>query len=241
MHFVICDDQPGHNEVVIALLREIIADNRLDADISLVATTPQAVAAYARENLHDSIYLLDLDFEAAYSGLDLAKDIRQVDASSYIVYISAHQEYMLACYQTKASDFLLKPFPREQLEQCIAGIFRDRALIEGDAHLLVHIGSCTHYVAYREILFFEKQREYVILHRPGAPLKWRESYTDLEPRLSGGRFCRTHHGYIANLDHIQRYDKIKKTIHMHTGAVLPVSRTYRAQVESRLRENKDRR
>lgn len=235
LRFVICDDCTQHNETLERSLSDLISRHNLAAMITLVTTDPADVIDYAHRNLRDNVYFLDLDLGIKQTGLEVAQAIRCQDAHSYIVYISAHQEYLLDCMKSKASDFLIKPFVRAQLEQCVMGIFRDKALLDREPVLEVSIGSCTYFLPYHEIVCFEKQREYVLARLIKSQMRWREGYTQLLARLGVGMFVRVHHGYLVNLSHVASYNAAKRLLTVSTGEHLPVSRGYREAVERALR------
>ena len=234
LHLVLCDDNMQHNATLQAMLGGIMEKHHLDGVISFIATTAGEISDYAGRHPSGNVYFLDLDLGAAADGLTAAQEIRRFDAQSYIVYISAHQEYMLDCYKTKASDFLVKPVTRDQLEQCLLGIFRDYSLQQNSGILQISVGSCTYHLPQREIFFFEKQREYIIVHHALGPLRWREGYASLHSRLLKQLFVQVHKGYIINKLCIHTYDAAKKQVRLTNGAIVPVSRGYRANMTQAL-------
>jgi two-component system response regulator AgrA len=235
LRFVLCDDCQKHNTTLELSLREIIDRYSLQAEIALVTTVPRAIIAFANQHTRDIVYFLDLELCSEMNGLDVAQAIRQHDANSYIVFISAHQEYLLDCYKSKASDFLIKPFLKERLEQCVLGILRDKQLMEREPMLLVSIGSCTYFLPHSGIFYFEKAREYVVAHWREGEIRWREKYDSLLDRLSSDAFMRIHHGFVVNLTHVKTFDSAKRILVISTGQWLPVSRGYLPSVERALR------
>ena len=79
---------------------------------------------YVKENVVN-VLLLDIDLKSSMSGLDLASEIRKTNKHSYIIFTSAHLEYILIAYQYKTFDFIPKPITLERLEETFLRIIDD--------------------------------------------------------------------------------------------------------------------
>ena len=66
------------------------------------------------------IYLLDVIMPGR-NGIELGLNIREVDESGHIVYLTTSPDFALDSYRAKASDYLLKPLNRDQLFQSLDG------------------------------------------------------------------------------------------------------------------------
>lgn len=238
MRFILCDDDKSHNATLSLMLETLNKKNNWDSIIACTGTSADDILAFA--NTHsgmDNLYFLDLDLGDQLSGLDIANRIREKDAQSYIVYITAHQEYMLDCYKTKASDFLIKPISQNQLEQCLEGVFRDYALIKRNDILKITIGSCSYLLKHEEIFYFEKQRDYMIVHTCNGELQWRENFDSLLSRLPEDKFIRIHKGYVINLDFVTQWSSAQKLIRLNNSIKLPASRSYIKTLNTVLRSS----
>lgn len=100
----------------------------------------------------------------------------------------------------------------------------------GSAHLL-DVGS---------IDWIEAAGVYVRLHVGERELLHRMSLTDLDARLDPRRFVRIHRSAIVNLERVQRLEPLTHgefDVVMRGGARVRLSRTYRAHLESRLKQS----
>jgi transcriptional regulator with XRE-family HTH domain len=81
-------------------------------------TNPSEAVAYAKEN-RVSLAFLDIEM-GTISGLDVCRELLEVNPRTNIVYLTAYSEYSLDAWSTGASGFMLKPITpegvKEQLE-----------------------------------------------------------------------------------------------------------------------------
>jgi two-component system response regulator AgrA len=234
LRLILCDDAASHNALLQALLKKLLEKNKLEAKIELITDSPEQVLAFAHTHRRDCLFFLDLDFGSAMDGFELARLIRQTDAWSYIVFITAHQEYMQRCFSVKASDFLLKPFLEAQLEQCLIGIFREHRLIQGEMAFAVQVRSCHYRFPYDCIDYFEKRRVYISIHTEKDQVQYRGTFISLLEELPSDIFIRVHHGYIANITKAVLYDQHDQMLELTGGQHVPVSRKYARNVRSAL-------
>ena len=226
LDIVLCDDDAAHNGLLHSIIVPLIRKHQWPARIALEGTSADEILTYAALRHGRALYMLDLDLGEGMDGLALALEIRKRDVASYLVYVSAHREYLLNCYKTKASDFLLKPITSEQVEQCLVSVFRDMEIDQSERILSISIGSQDYLLAHAHIYCFEKQREYVVAYHTYGQLRWRESYDTLMKRLHSDAFMRVHKGYIVNVRHILNYSNSKRLLEVDGGMKLPVSRRH---------------
>src|SRR6478736_8315698 len=111
-------------------MRAIIVDDELDGigtlkkllelcckQVSVVATCTNAVAARQKiEELKPDIIFLDIQMPGK-SGLELLDELP--DKNTEIVFVTAHNEYMLQALQFSAADYLLKPVDEDRLIEAV--------------------------------------------------------------------------------------------------------------------------
>ncbi len=88
-----------------------------------------------------------------------------------------------------------------------------------------------------DIDWIEASGNYANLHHPEGIFPVRASMTDLESRLDRDVFARVHRSSIVNLDRVREIEATGSgdyRIHMRSGAVVRMSRRYRAQLKGRL-------
>jgi hypothetical protein len=91
-------------------------------------------------------------------------------------------------------------------------------------------------VAANDIEWLQASGNYVNLRVRGHDYPLRSTLGGIEAKLDPGRFARIHRSYMVNLDRIASIEPLETgdaRVHMHDGAKLPCSRTYRADLRQR--------
>ena len=225
LHFVLCDDNPRHNQTLSHHLSELAPMLSMESELTLVTTNPQNVIDYALHAEQPSVYLLDLVLEGEnITGLDVCSAIRKRDPNAHIIYVSAYAEYAMDCVQSHAFDFILKPYTPERLENALRDVIQDLNRRIPDVPLTVTAGSLTRMMDQRDILYVQVQREYVTAHLTDGQFTWRESMLQLMRRLNSEWFIRIHKSCAVNRLHIASIDQKALEVTLKNGVILPVSR-----------------
>lgn len=225
LHFVLCDDNPRHNQTLAYHLNTLSPKLPIPCELSLITTNPLEVISFASHAPDSTVYLLDLVLEGEImTGLDVCRSIREHDPNSYIIYVSAYAEYAMDCLQSHAFDFVLKPYTPERLQGALLDVIQDITSRKPDVPLTATAGSLTRVLDQRSILYLHIQREYVTAHLTNGQFTWRESMTHLMDRLHSDWFIRIHKSYTVNRLHLASVDSHTLEATLHSGEILPVSR-----------------
>ncbi len=87
-------------------------------------TDPQLAIKYLKENIVD-VALLDVEMPGM-TGIELAKRIKEVSASTVIIFLTAYSEYALEAYKINANGYLLKPASASEISKEIEHVFEFR-------------------------------------------------------------------------------------------------------------------
>ncbi|MCL7748269.1 LytR/AlgR family response regulator transcription factor [Halalkalibacter alkaliphilus] len=179
------------------------------------------------------------------SGLDLAKALQNMKHVPLIVFATAYADYAVKAFRVQALDYLVKPFDDEQIDEVLKRM-KERLsesskgvdLTAGVGKLAVEDEGRIVYLSPKDIAYlFREDRETMICanerkYSSRTPIK------DLEEKLKGYPFFRTHKSYLVNLD------KIEELIPWFNGAYqlkvvgqkeeIPVSRNYVKALRERL-------
>lgn len=143
------------------------------------------------------------------SGIDCAKEILIRAPDTYIVFSTAHTEYMGDAFEMYAFDYMLKPFKLDRLRGTLARI--EDLLSKDDEPEKTVKKLDKLLLKNRDGMSFVDIDEIMLVFREGSRTKIitrRNSYTTgmnlnvLEQKLAGESFMRTHKSYIANLKYI---------------------------------------
>ncbi len=216
-----------------------------------------ATAVEAIADLRPDLVLLDVQMPEV-GGFDVIEQVG-ADAMPEVVFVTAHDQYVLRAFEVHALDYVLKPFDPERLRSAIehararieAG--RGSALRERLTTLLdeiaqdrtrfatrvtIHDGDRIHFVALDDVAWIEAAGNYVRLHTEDGSHLLRHSLKGLHRRLDPAVFVRIHRSAIVN---IGRVAEVRSWFGgdylavLQSGEQLRVSRTYRDELLQMLR------
>lgn len=240
MRLLIVDDERPARE----RLRRMLAHEPGVTSVTEAADGVEALALIARD-APDAL-LLDIEMPEL-SGIDVAASL--VAPAPLVVFVTAYDDYAMRAFDAEAVDYLLKPFDGARLRRTLDRLqirLQSRLTATASApaltwtpphQLLVTERGATRIVQVADIEWLETADNYVALHtRDGAPLL-RQSLGTLLGQL-GPAFVRCHRCAAVRLTAVNRIVPQSKgdcTLVLHSGAVVPCSRQYRAALLDPLR------
>ena len=236
MRLLIVDDERPARE----RLRRMLAHEPDVTSVMEAADGVEALALVARD-APDAL-LLDIEMPEL-SGIDVAASLPA--PAPLVVFVTAYDDYALRAFDAEAVDYLLKPFDGARLRRTLDRLqSRLTAAARAPAstgapprQLLVTERGATRVVQVADIEWLETADNYVALHtRNGAPLL-RQSLGTLLDQL-GPAFVRCHRCAAVRLTAVERivpHSRGDCTLVLHSGAVVPCSRQYRAALLDPLR------
>lgn len=227
----ICEDDTYQLDRITTFVRDVIAIEELDMELSISTTSPEEILAKTAAASHRGFYLLDIDLKAEMNGLTLAQKIRTYDPRGFIVFITTHSEmsYMTFLYKCEALDFIIKDdfdeFKR-RIHSCLidACTRHDQPSHGSDKKFALKMEGRQLNIDFNEILYFETSDNVhkVKLHTANRLLEFNEQLKSILPILDD-RFCRCHRSFIVNRDHITEIDFKAKTATMSNGDTCLIS------------------
>ena len=206
MKCIIIDDEPLAREGLINTLSGISSIEILES-----FSNPIDANQYLQNNTVDVMFL-DIEM-ASLNGLDFAKSLVY---KPLIIFITAYPQYALESFEVDAIDYLVKPVRIERLLRAInkaenyltllqKNVEEEIAIVEDD---YVFIKSDRKFVKifFKEILFIEGLKDYVIIHVDGKKILTAMNIKTIFNQLPIRNFARVSKSYIVNTDHIISID-----------------------------------
>lgn len=153
------------------------------------------------------------------SGIEAAKQLmnQAVYYPPLFIFTTAYDEYALAAFDLEAVDYLLKPFDELRFKKAMKRLRnqmlqRERKLMEpyvsntkssGPAKLLIDDGERTVVLSPDMIYFAVPHKRMLEIHTKDKVILSRMALQDLEKKLYGLPFFRTHRSYLVNLNYIK--------------------------------------
>jgi two-component system LytT family response regulator len=251
LRVLVVDDEAPARRKVLRLLREDPA-----VEISGEADSGESAIAAIKKQSPDLVFL-----DVQMPGLDGFGVIQSLRAAKIamprVVFITAHDRFALRAFEVHAFDYLLKPVSeerfrealrraREQHELSVDGftsrlgemleqLQREKSLPD---RLLVQEGSRAIFVAVKEIIWVEADRNYVLLHCGKKTHTLRSTLDTLQNTLDPKLFVRINRGTLVRLDAIREmlpWFHGEYKVMLHDNTELRWSRRYVSQRPELLR------
>lgn len=216
LNFVLCDDNESALTKFAKMLDIIFVNNDLNGKIVFTTSNPHDVFTYVKNNSVD-VVILDIDLKSNVSGLDIATKIRDINKKIYIIFASAHLEYLILAYKCKTFDYLTKPITLPNLEKTILRLYNDiREDVSNSS--FIKINNKNSLIKSDLIYFIEKDNTKLVFRGKNADYSTCSSFTKIESSLPKS-FIRCHKSYIVNLNNVEciidnviHFDKKSKMI-----------------------------
>lgn len=238
MAIFIFEDNIFQGRSLQQMISEICAQHRIPYDeIILTHRVDQIMKKITSEH---HIYFVDIDIHGDQEkGFLLAKEIRQIDITGIIVFVTTHSSFAPISYSylVSALHFINKNLPSDifyrEIEKCLLVYAQLIATAVVDDQLLIDTKVSTIKLRTQEVLYFEVVGPHKIqLTALNRNITFQSSLKDLEnlkPTL-----IKCHQSFIVNTEHIIELDKSNKTLHMSNHAMIPVSKRQFHKIKKRI-------
>ncbi len=208
LNFALCDDNLNILNKISKMLESIFINNKLDGKVVFTATDAESILTYSnKENI--DVYILDIDLKSNISGLDLAGKIRNHNKNAYLIFTTAHLEYIMMAYKFKTFDYLAKPITMERLEETILRLFDDIKCNSKNTY--IKIGTSSKMINGNDLYCIKKQGMKLIYCTKEKSYETYSSFSKIENCLPEN-FVRCHKSYIANINKISNINKKSNVI-----------------------------
>lgn len=223
------DDEPMALEVI-----ERYCAKSDVVDLKAVFREPVKAVEYLGRERIDLVFV-DINMPDI-SGMQL---VQTLEPRPMIIFTTAYSHYAAESYNLNAIDYLVKPITFERFLTAINKVatgfpFSGRQGAAGrddDASIFIKSGPQTHQVKLRDILYLEKEGNYINLHLRDRTILIRESMVEIFDLVPAPDFIRVHKSYVVAIKHIAMIETHQLTVN---GRKIPVGGTYREALRARL-------
>jgi two-component system LytT family response regulator len=226
MTCIAIDDEPKALEVIERYCQKISL-------ASLKATFREPLKAIEFLN-REKVDLIFLDINMPdISGMQL---LQTLSPRPLIIFTTAYSQYAVESYDLNALDYLLKPITFERFLMAInkaaaALSSKNTAGMDEDAAVFIKSGPQTYRVKVSEILYLEKNGNYITVHLKDGNILIRENMGDIFDLVPAADFIRVHKSYVVGIKHIAMIEVHQLTIN---NEKIPIGSTYRDSLRDRL-------
>ena len=216
-------DGPGKRDHALRILETRHFRRNIDFSVSGFSAAEPLLTALQKQPAAFHLLLLDIELLQG-NGVELAGRLRELNVGCSIIYITSYAEYMPDSFATRPLDYLLKPVSEKKLEKAIQWDLQKNFRPE---QIALPVNGGFRKAAVQDILYAEAVNHKSAVYLPGEAVSVNLSFRDLLSRLPGNTFCRCHHSFAVNLNHVHKQTAFG--LLLNNGMELPVSRTYRQE------------
>jgi two-component system LytT family response regulator len=220
------DDEPKALEVIARYCKKTSL-------VSLKATFREPVKAieFLQREKVDLIFL-DINMPDI-SGIQL---LQTLSPRPLIIFTTAHSHYAVESYELNALDYLLKPITFERFlaalnKAAAAPPSKNSLVTEDESTIFIKSGPHTHQVKISDILYLEKDGNYITVHLKDKQILIRENMGDIFDLVPAADFLRVHKSFVVAIKHIAMIEVHQLVIN---GEKIPIGSTYRDFLRGRL-------
>jgi len=222
------DDEPKALEVIERYCRKTSL-------VDLRATFREPVKAIEFLN-GEKVDLIFLDINMPdISGMQL---VQTLSPRPMIIFTTAYSHYAVESYDLNALDYLLKPITFERFlaavnKAALLPTLNNTATVKDGEPETVFIksGAQTYQVKIADILYLEKEGNYITVFLKDKKILIRENMGDIFDMVPAADFVRVHKSYVVAIRHISMIEVHQLSI---GGTKIPIGSTYREPLRGRL-------
>lgn len=207
IRIVLCDDSTPFLESLRTEIRKLLKENKIEGVIYMYECA-EDIPEQLLSNCE--IFFLDIDFKGKqYTGIDLAKRIREVSPNAVLVFVTNFIEYAPEGYEVQAFRYLLKRDIHSKLEQCLLQTI-SKLRTERES-MQINISGEIMTIPLVDILYIESEGHLAVVHvlKQGNPApktyRFYSSLANLEQQLATQGFLRIQKSYLVNMRRIKKY------------------------------------
>jgi len=193
---------------------QYLLEKEKDIELLESAETGEELIELYFEHRPDVLFL-DIEMPGM-TGVEAAKQISKSTSNPPLfVFTTAYDSYAIDAFEIEAVDYLLKPFDQARLQQSLervkARLHKRREVIveentapapRADAKLLIDDGEKMLVLSPDAIYYAVPSQRMLEIHTENGVIESKMTLQELEKKLEGRSFFRTHRSYLVNLDHI---------------------------------------
>ncbi|MBQ3545679.1 MAG: response regulator transcription factor [Lachnospiraceae bacterium] len=224
---VVCDDE----KKILNTLSEKISQTFLNKDMEIEifeTTSPTEALEYIKSNVVDVVFL-DIDMPIL-SGMDIAESLLNEEYKGLLIFVTSHDSLVYSSFKYHPFGFIRKSYFDDEIEEVISRIIDE--ISHRDCIFTYKTNDGIYRVNISEIVYFESESNYLLIHLTDKVHKFRGTMSQLEMELSENGFIRVQKGFLVN----QKYIEIirKDEIVMSDNTIISISRTNKEVIKEKI-------
>lgn len=226
MYIAVCDDRINELTALTDLLHSWQEEHKTALRYQAFRNATDLLEAARKERF--TLYLLDVMLPGI-NGMEAAREIRTLDDTAAIVFLTSSPGFAYESYGVHALDYLLKPIRAEMLFPILDRLFlQEQRPQEG---LTLKCGSTLIRVPFSRLVYIETMNKHLYFHLTDGQLREvtgsLKEYRDL--LLTRSEFMQVGRSHIVNILQIQELSPAG--INTFSGENIPIPRRLYPQIQ----------
>lgn len=201
LYIAVCDDMENDRRELRAFLEAYFIQNPYAYSITDYITG-EALCDDCIEGSRFDLIFLDI-FMEGMSGIEAARQLREYDRQSAIIFLTTTPDFALESYDVRAYGYLVKPLDMKKAQRLMDVYLREE-YAGRQKTLLVREGSRGVRIAYREIEYIESNRNLLLIHLENEEIhRIYAKLDEVERELNGHGFLRCHQSFLINMERVR--------------------------------------
>lgn len=198
----VCDDNTDELSNMKKLLNLYSSSRNIKYEYTVFSNGFDLVLALERGQKF-SIYCLDI-IMPGLNGLDLAKEIRNFDKTSPIIFFTSSTEFAIDSYSVKAINYVLKPVSQDKFFVTFDDALEQITNVADEEFIVLKSTVGIEKILVSNLVFAEVIGRNVFYHLlSGKVIECKESFAIISDTLMKyGFFMKPHRSYIVNMNYI---------------------------------------
>lgn len=207
--FVICDDERMHRENLKRHLEGFFKDK--EDSYETIETSGGEELLKHDDLLSVDIAFLDIELEDM-KGVDLSRKLKEINDNVLIIFVSSHPGYVEDSYEQRVFDFITKPIKDKRFIRVMGDALEAIEEQRDEKYFRVVNKTETVLAQYKDILYFTKDSNDLVIVLENDTIKIRKNLKDVETEIDMDYFLKCHNGYIVNKKRILKIKNNKLSL-----------------------------
>ncbi len=197
MKIAIVDDDLKITDQLSQYIARFGKERNLNHKITIFHTPLEFLNAYTKDY---DLVILDIEMPGL-NGIETAKELRRMDPSIVLMFVTNLAQYALQGYEVEAIDYIVKPVSYPdfalKLQKAMRYVSRnqDYKVVIATADAMIHMKTS-------DIYYVEVEKHYLIYHTTQGNYTVRGVMKEVEQELDEYHFIRSNHCYLVNLKYV---------------------------------------
>lgn len=239
----VCEDNAKQRDWLTHLIRQYVMIEDLPMELVCSTGDPQVLLDTWAESRQHGLFFLDIDLQAEIDGLDLARRIRDVDSLAILVFVTTREDYIPLTfdYQVMPLDFIPKDDPEVMARRIKKALstYAKRQLKDGDVKQVFSFKQGSREIAlpYNQIQYLATAGQAHVIELTTDNSRYQFYHKSMKQIMDslGDPFIKLSQSEIVNIDKVQSYHPIEKTLTVQNGDKLTIAQRLYGKISRTLK------